>query len=158
MTEGHPGAGAAFLLAQLGGLAAGQFAERVARLDLTPPQAGILRLVSRQDGISQRRLGAMLGVSPSKMVALLDELERRGLITRIRSAEDRRVHLLSLTAAGQVTMRALRKVAREHEAELTAPLTVAQRATLTDLLARLAHQHGMTPGVHPGYRNLDRPE
>ena len=56
MEKGQP----AFLLAQLGAHAASQFAERLGVLDLTPPDAGILRLLRIAAGLSQQELAAKL--------------------------------------------------------------------------------------------------
>jgi DNA-binding MarR family transcriptional regulator len=144
----------AFLLAQLGAQAAEQFGERAARLELTRPQAGLLRLMGRTPGQSQRALAEQLGTPPSRLVALVDDLENRGLVERRRSAEDRRHHELHLTAAGEETLRRLGAVAAEHEAAVTESLTPAERRTLNELLERLAAAHGLRPGVHPGYRHL----
>jgi uncharacterized membrane protein YgcG len=43
-------------------------------------------------------------------------------------------------------------VAREHEFDVTKALTDAERGTLIELLAKIAQQRKLTPGVHPGYR------
>lgn len=53
-------------------------------------------------------------------------------------------------------MQTLSEIAREHEHELTAGLTGQQRKTLNELLTALAEQQGLTPAVHPGYRQLGR--
>ena len=144
----------AFLLAQLGGYTAERFGERAAALDFTRPQAGLLRLISREPGLSQQAVARRLGTPPSRLVALVDGLEQRGLIERRRNPGDRRNYALHLTAAGEQAMAALSQVALDHEEAISAPLTPAERAQLNKLLAKLAAAHGLTPGVHPGYRNL----
>jgi DNA-binding MarR family transcriptional regulator len=144
----------AFLLAQLGGYAAGRFGERAAALDFTRPQAGLLRLIGREPGQSQQAVARRLGTPPSRLVALVDGLEQRGLIERRRNPGDRRNYALHLTAAGEQAMAALSQVASDHEQAIGAPLTQAERAQLNQLLAKLAAAHGLVPGVHPGYRNL----
>jgi hypothetical protein len=53
-------------------------------------------------------------------------------------------------------MRELGRVAQAHGADFLAPLDEAERATLGRLLGRLAEHHGLTPGVHPGYRSMGR--
>jgi hypothetical protein len=58
-------AGSAFLLAQLGAHATTLFAERIAPLDLTPPQAGFLRLVAAEPGSSQQAIASRLGMTAS---------------------------------------------------------------------------------------------
>ena len=66
-----------FLLAQLGAHAAARFAERLLVLELTPPDAGILRLLRAEAGLSQQGLAAKLQIHPSRLVAILDNLEKR---------------------------------------------------------------------------------
>src|SRR5690242_19798162 len=71
---------AAFLLAQVGAHAASKFAERLAALDLSPPDAGVLRILASKPAITQQALASHLGVLPSRLVGLVDDLEARGLI------------------------------------------------------------------------------
>ncbi len=144
----------AFLIAQLGAYAAERFGERAAALDFTRPQAGLLRLISREPGLSQQAVARRLGTPPSRLVALVDGLEERGLIERRRNPGDRRNYALHPTAAGQQAMAALGQVSLEHEQAISAPLTQAERAQLSKLLGKLAAAHGLVPGIHPGYRNL----
>src|SRR6516164_1313097 len=63
----------AFMLAQIGAHAAAKFAERLDPLKFTPPQAGILGVISRQNGLSQQALADLLGMFPSRLVLLLEE-------------------------------------------------------------------------------------
>ena len=147
-------AGAAFLLAQLGAHASEQYARRTIELGLTPAHTGLLRLVTIQPGMNQQTLSGLLGVTPSKVVALVDDLEARGLLERRRSDTDRRATALHLTDAGQDTMAGVRKIAMEHEATITAALSESERLRLIGLLQQVADEQGLTPGVHPGYRRL----
>jgi DNA-binding MarR family transcriptional regulator len=144
--------GAAFLLTQLGTHAAGRFAERVATHGLTPPQCGVLGLLRGRPGLSQQELADVLGMLPSRVVALVDELEDAGYVQRVRADGDRRRNALQLTAAGQKALQTIGRAARAHEQEIVAALTSAEHSTLVDLLGRIAAQQGLTPGVHPGYR------
>jgi DNA-binding MarR family transcriptional regulator len=150
-----PPAGCAFLLTQLGTHAATAFAERISRLDLTPPQTGLLRVVAIEPGRSQQALAQQLGTPPTRLVALVDGLEERGLLERRRNPQDRRLHAVHLGPAGERLMGEIRDVAREHEDATLAPLDDDERARLRELLGKLADAHGLTPGVHPGYRRLD---
>ncbi|MCH0541446.1 winged helix-turn-helix transcriptional regulator [Streptomyces sp. MUM 203J] len=147
----RPG-GAAFLLAQIGAHAAGRFAERVGELGLTPPDVGLLRMIARQPGRSQRSLAEELGVVPSRVVTLLDGLDRKGLVERRRSPEDRRHHALHLSAEGRRALDRVREAATAHENDICGALDRKDRERLTELLERIAEQQGLTPGVHPGYR------
>ena len=148
----------AFLVAQLGAYAAERFGERAAALDFTRPQAGLLRLISREPGQSQQAVARRLGTPPSRLVALVDGLEQRGLIERRRNPGDRRNYALHPTAAGEQAMAALSQASLEHEQAISAPLTEAERAQLSKLLGKLAAAHGLVPGIHPGYRNLSEKE
>lgn len=146
--------GPAFLLAQLGAHAASRFAERLAVLNLTPPDAGILHIIRASAGISQQELADRLRIHPSRLVAILDVMEERGLLERKSNADDRRQYALHLTAGGTEALAAIGKVGREHQEQLLAALTLPEREHLTELLEKIATEQGLTPGVHPGYRRL----
>ena len=145
----------AFLLSQLGAYSAEKYRELVATLGLTPSDAGILRLLSRNPSISQRELADRLGTVPSRVVVLIDSLESRGLVNRTRSATDRRNYELSLTEAGSATMQKLRTVSEEHDQAVLGTLTKAQREQLHALLARLAETRDVDTEVHVGYSRRD---
>jgi DNA-binding MarR family transcriptional regulator len=146
--------GAAFLLSQLGAHAAQQFADRVAELDLTPAQAGLLRMLVQAPGRSQRELAEMLGMPPSRFVPFADGLQERGLIERRRKPDDRRVYSLTLTDKGLELLARLRVVAKTHEEQICQALTPDEHQQLIGLLRRIADQQRLTPGVHGGYRRL----
>jgi len=148
------GPNSAFLLAQLGAHAAQVFSRLVAEVDLSPPQAGLLRAVATGPGRSQQEIAAQLGTPPTRLVALADDLDRRGLIERKRNPEDRRLYALYLTETGQSTLETLGRIAGEHNDILLNALDQTEREQLHTLLSRVADQQGLTPGVHPGYRNL----
>jgi DNA-binding MarR family transcriptional regulator len=140
--------GTAFLLAQLGALA-----ERLIELDLTPPQTGLLRAIADTPGRSQQALATQLGTQATRLVALVDGLERRGVIERRRNPDDRRLHALHLTESGKDLMRTLGHTATAHGTALTAALDEDERTTLHAMLTRIAEQQGLPWGVHGGYRH-----
>src|SRR4051794_22634421 len=113
----------AFLLSQIGAHVSERFAERCRALGLTSSEAAVLRLVGRTPGLSQRSLADRVGTAPSRIVTLVDGLEERGLIARVRSSADRRNYELHLTAAGQTLLATLRQVAQAHEREILDGLT-----------------------------------
>ncbi|WP_214411231.1 MarR family winged helix-turn-helix transcriptional regulator [Sphaerisporangium fuscum] len=144
--------GVAFLLAQLGAHATGRFAERVGELGLTPPDIGLLRMIATSPGRSQQSLAADLGVVPSRVVTLIDNLDRKGLVERRRSPEDRRNHALHLTPEAERLMGEIWRVASAHEDDICSGLDESQREQLATLLGLIADRQGLTAGVHPGYR------
>lgn len=145
--------GAAFLLAQLGAHAADRFGERIKGLGVAPRHAGILRMIATTP-CNQRALAKRLGVLPSRMVILIDELAEKGLVERKRRVKDRRHSELVLIPRGRRMLERISKLAAEHEADLCAGLTAAERDTLAALGRKIVHQQGLTPDVHPGYRKL----
>jgi DNA-binding MarR family transcriptional regulator len=151
----------AFLLAQVGAHTASKFAERLAKLNLTPAHAGILRILSSTAGITQQRLAATLGMVPSRLVALVDDMEARGLIERRENSDDRRRYALHVTEKGRSTLETVSRVSREHSQTLLAALSADEQHHLAALLQRVADEQGLAHGVHPGYRQIgrgDRPE
>jgi DNA-binding MarR family transcriptional regulator len=146
----------AFLLSQLGHRSASVFADLIASIGLTPPHAGILRAIAFEPGRSQQALSGQLGLLPSRVVAYVDELEDRGYVERRRNPDDRRLHALYLTASGKKVMTKIGELGRQHERVMTAGLDGPQRDTLRELLSIVAEGQGLTPHVHPGYRNLGR--
>jgi DNA-binding MarR family transcriptional regulator len=150
----QPAFGPAFLLAQIGSHAAGRFSERIAKLHLTPAHSGILHILAATPGLTQQALAGILGMVPSRLVGLLDELDALDLTERRRSEDDRRRHALTLTEKGRQMLAAIGEISREHQRALLAALTDHERATLHDLLQRVADEQKLTRNVHPGYRML----
>jgi DNA-binding MarR family transcriptional regulator len=144
----------AFLLAQVGAHAAARFAERLDTLGLTPPHAGLLRMIAMSAGVNQQQVALSLGIFPSRMVAIVDELEERKLVERQPNPQDRRHYSLTLTAEGRRALDALGRVAREHQDGLLGALNKAERDTLGALLLRVADEQGLSRGVHPGFARL----
>jgi DNA-binding MarR family transcriptional regulator len=144
----------AFLLAQLGAHAASQFTERLGVLELTPADAGILRLLRVEAGPSQQELATRLRIHPSRLVAILDDLEKRGFVERRANPDDRRLYSLHLAQAGGEALERIGRVAREHQDALLSALSREERDQLANLLLRIADQQGLVRGVHPGYQQL----
>jgi DNA-binding MarR family transcriptional regulator len=142
--------GAAFLLSQVGSHSSRLWRERMARLELDPREVVLLRHVAAAEGQSQQALAEALRVPPSRMVALVDGLEQRGLLERRPIAGDRRVRALHLSREGHHLLRKVMAASAEHEAELSTGLDSSERAQLIALLNRVAAEQGLPTGVHPG--------
>ena len=98
-----------------------------------------------------------LKIHPSRLVAILDNLEERGFVERRANPEDRRLYSLHLTTDGEEALGKIGKVAREHQEALLSTLSKEERDTLAALLLRIADQQGLSHGVHPGYRLMGAP-
>jgi DNA-binding MarR family transcriptional regulator len=130
------------------------FATRLQELELVPAHAGTLRAIAGSAGISQQALAVRLGMVPSRLVPLLDDLEKRGLVERRDHPEDRRVYALHLTEKGTRMMADIGRVARAHDDAVCAALTQREREALWSLLSRIADEQALTPGVHPGFSQV----
>jgi DNA-binding MarR family transcriptional regulator len=140
----------------VGAHAATKFAEGLRTLELSPAHAGIVRILAATPGITQHALATALGALPSRLVALVDELESQGLLERQSDDEDRRRYSLRLTAKGMATLQSIGRIAREHQQELLRVLSDEERRQLAALLQRVAEAQGLTKGVHPGYTSPTR--
>ncbi len=114
------------------------FAEVVGPAELTPGQFGVLVVVEANPGLSQTQLGNALGIDRSTVVAVIDRLESRGLLTREPSPNDRRSHALHLSRAGAEALKRLAERVREHERTIARDLTDAEQASLIALLRKVA--------------------
>src|ERR1700730_9147862 len=132
--------GVVFPLPQNGAHAASKFGERLEALKLTPPQAGILGVLGREGGLSQQALADLAGMFPSPLVAVLDDMQRAGLIERRPHPRDRRVSALYLTPTGKKALQAVGRVAKQHETEICAALNPDDREMLVKFLVRMAEE------------------
>ena len=68
---------------------------------LTGPQSLVLRLLIKKGALSSADLSRQMYVTPSNITGIIDRLEKKGLVERIRKQGDRRVALITLTQSGQ---------------------------------------------------------
>jgi len=144
----------ALLLAQVGTQAAYRFAEKLFELELLPPHAGVLRVLDTDSGISQRALSKLLCMLPTRVVVLVNELEKRGLVERRQKPGDRRAYGLHLTRGGNQVLASIRRIARIHNEQICEGLSDEDRNQLASLLALVGVRLGLTPGIDAGYRRL----
>ncbi len=118
------------------------FIHRFSVLDLKPAQYSVLLVIGDNPGRKQSEIAAVLGIQRPNFVAMLDELERRGLAERTRSATDRRSHAVVLTTAGRSLLDRAAAMQRRQEEDLAVVLGPGGRETLVDLLKKLADLRG----------------
>ena len=139
----------AFLIAQVGSFAQSSFGKQVDPFGLRLAHVGVLKAIFKADGLTQRELGNALGMFPSNLVKLIDELEEKELVRRGKSAVDRRPYTLELTKKGQRITLELIALTRTHQDYICASLTATERRELARLLQKIATAQGLQPGVHP---------
>jgi DNA-binding MarR family transcriptional regulator len=110
----------------------------LARHDLSMwAYVALSHLADRPAG-TQLALATAMNYDKTRLIALLDDLERRRLVTRTPDPADRRARIVELTARGRKRHAAARADIRSMEDELLGDLTAAQRTLLRQTLAELA--------------------
>lgn len=140
------------MLSSLGYAVSRRFHQILEPLELEPGEFALLRAVSASDGESQNALAERLRISPSWMVAIVDQLERRGLLERQPHARDRRVRNLNLTVGGKKLLKRAEQQARRFDRQVTEPLNETELLQLLDLLDRVAAGLELAPGAHAALR------
>jgi DNA-binding MarR family transcriptional regulator len=134
-----------FLLGKLGQMATDGFAGRLQPLGLRPRHCGVLELL-RTGAMAQLELSHALGVAPSVVVDMVDELEALGAVARARDPSDRRRQLVELTAKGRQLDKRAARLAHQVDADLLAALDASQTAALREALVRVAGARGLPIG------------
>ena len=98
----------------------------------------VLLALQAQDGCFQSNLAAFVGVQGPTLTHHLNGMEAEGLIKRVRSTNDRRVHVVSITSAGRRRFLKLRRRAKKFDTELRNALTAEEMILLCHCLDRLA--------------------
>jgi DNA-binding MarR family transcriptional regulator len=106
-------------------------------LGISARQTGILTMISELEPMTQKALGDALRIDRTTMVALIDDLEGRGLVVRERHPSDRRAFLVRATDAGRAVKKAAVAILDEQQRQFLAPLTPQERRALGALLRRL---------------------
>jgi DNA-binding MarR family transcriptional regulator len=113
------------------------FAAKTLKLGVLMWQFAILTLVQRNPGVSQLQLCAAIGLDKSSLTLVVQVLERRGLIKRVRHAHDRRRNEVTLTAKGAAVLTRLGPIARAHEARIAGALAPDEVPQLIAMLDRI---------------------
>jgi DNA-binding MarR family transcriptional regulator len=131
----------AFLLARLGMDVKAKAIARVEQAGYELYDYSVLAILAEGDRETQSAIADVLGLDPSRLVALLDSLEKRGLVIRQRDPHDRRRHVVSITLDGKRTHAQLRELTREVETQFFAPLDPESRKLFHALLMQLVAHH-----------------
>jgi MarR family 2-MHQ and catechol resistance regulon transcriptional repressor len=110
---------------------------RLTGMCLTTTQLGVLEAVLHKGKMTQRELGRRVLTSAGNMTDVIDKLEGRGLLRRMRSAEDRRSVRIELTDNGRALIEDLFPDHAKDIAAAMAPLSHAELDVLDGLLRRL---------------------
>lgn len=114
------------------------FIQTMEKVALRPAQYSVLLVMDTHPGLKQTEIAALLGIKRTNFVALVDELEQRGLAERAPSPTDRRSNALYLTKAGKALLARAEKTVTEHEQRLIGLIGVEGKRQLLGLLSKLA--------------------
>ena len=134
-------ASTAFLIKRLGFAAKEHAMAAYEEAGLNPYHHAVLAVLDEGSRETQGAIADALGYDRGQLVCLLDELEERDLVERKRDPNDRRRHVVRITADGKRMLRRLRALARRIDDEFLSSLSEKDREQLHALLLRLAEQH-----------------
>jgi DNA-binding MarR family transcriptional regulator len=124
-------------------------AEKLNSIGLTPALFALLNVLGAREGAIQQQLSSDMGIDPSAMVKLINELEGNGLAERRRRPGDRRAWGVSITPKGRRTLGRARRLAAQVEDDVLDGLTAADRRQLLVLLRRALASAPPQPAWHP---------
>ena len=109
-------------------------AEALAPYGIDARELGILLVIASHEPGSQQQAAQRLGIDRTSMVARIDALEDKGLVSRHPHAEDRRRNMVELTDVGRDTVRRATQASERAEATLLASLTAQEAERLRTAL------------------------
>jgi DNA-binding MarR family transcriptional regulator len=122
-----------------------RFAEALEPLGLTTALFALLNVLGTREGAIQQELGAAMGIDPSTMVSLIDQLEAAGLAKRRLRPTDRRAREVAITPKGRRVLEQARELALKVEVEVLGGLSGAERRELMALLRRALSSAPLQP-------------
>lgn len=111
-------------------------ADALDSIGLTPALFALLNVLGAREGEIQQQLSSDMGIDPSAMVKLINELENEGLAERRRRPGDRRAWEVTITSEGTRTLERARRLVAQVEDEVLSGLNTADRRELMKLLRR----------------------
>ncbi|GFE82867.1 MarR family transcriptional regulator [Steroidobacter agaridevorans] len=123
-----------FILKNIERLYTKRFEALAQELSLTLPQCKALFQLSRNEGISQKRLAELAEIEPMTLVRILDRMESDGWVERRPDPNDRRARTLYVTAGAKPVLEQIDRLSAQMRAEALAGLSGEQRNQLMGLL------------------------
>jgi DNA-binding MarR family transcriptional regulator len=128
MESASPSFSSGLALNKVGAALSNQFAAALKPIGIRPSHFGVLRAVAAKPGVSQQHIGAAMGLAPSWIMSIVDELEESDLLERRRDPSDRRKHQVHLTASGSDILARADAVVRGLDTALVSSIGSADRA------------------------------
>lgn len=125
------------LIRRLQQIAVALFIEETESLGLTTVQFAALNMINEIPNIDQASLSDMIAFDKTTIVKVLDRLVEKGLITRTRSATDRRTNHLNVTARGREVVQKIQPMLDRSDRRILSPLSAADQKKFMELITRL---------------------
>ncbi len=122
------------LLAQAGRRAVLLLGEQFSTSGLRPRHGQILMRLDQTGSATQQQLLEQLGVDPSVLVGLLNDLEDAALVERVRDPADRRRHIVRLAEQGRAVAAQVHRSVADVHARLFPAASEADLAVLRRVL------------------------
>ena len=130
---------AGHLIRRLNQITVAIFLQETASVGLTTVQYAALEMIDEVPNIDQASLSAMIAFDKTTILKVIERLLDKGLITRVRSQEDRRSNKLHVTAAGREVVKKLGGKMEHIEQRILAPLPAADQLKFLEMLTQLVH-------------------
>src|SRR3954465_8811611 len=130
------------LMIKLGRITMHRFTEALEPFGIRPRHVAALIELRDRGELTQQSLCGQLHLAPTTLVAILNELEERGLAARRRDPEDRRRHLVEVSRKGIAVVEEVSQVMDGVEADLLDGLEPPEREQLEGLLTSIWERSG----------------
>jgi DNA-binding MarR family transcriptional regulator len=129
--------------------------ERLVRVGISMSQMHVMHLLDRHGELPMSRLADLLDVSLSAATGLIDRIEERGFVERVRVPTDRRVVLVSITPAGRQMLEEVEVVREGIIRRVLDELDETQLSGVAAAMADLRHAVESTVAQDPGLHHHD---
>jgi MarR family transcriptional regulator, transcriptional regulator for hemolysin len=116
---------------------------------MTRARCVVLSHLARHEGVNQVTLARILDIRPISLVRLLDRLEAAGFVVRRPDPDDRRVHVLALTAKALPIVERIDGLTRRIYDDLQLGISKAEASQLHALLFRIGSRLAGRPAENP---------
>jgi len=112
-------------------------ATMLAPIGINGQEAVVLRAIDGPEPLSQGEVARRMGIDRTTMVALIDELEQKGLVQRRQDPADRRKNVVALTGTGRDALRRANQAGQEAERRFLSPLAPGEQEMFKKALRAL---------------------
>ncbi|MGB7302542.1 MAG: MarR family transcriptional regulator [Burkholderiaceae bacterium] len=147
-----------YLVRRLHQIHLGLFADECATFDITPIQFALLTVLRNDQVLDQISLSTTVGIDRTSGADVIKRLQRRGLVERFASTQDRRAMLVRITREGKNLAMNMQPAMQAAQARLIAPLSDAEKQVFTSLMQKLieANNSASRAPVGPASAGDDR--